>query len=64
MKKKEIIKQIDSLRDELLRLDAKDTALAETIAYCHQRQDHIRHKKREIHKKVNALKVEVLKLGL
>ena len=64
MDKKEIITLIDSLRDELLKLDAKDTMLAEMIAYCHQRQDHIRQKKREIHKKVNALKVEILKMGL
>ncbi|MBP3827998.1 MAG: hypothetical protein ILA07_08170 [Prevotella sp.] len=64
MDRKEIIAQIDRLRDELLKLDAKDTTLAETIAYCNQRQDRIRQKKREIHTKVNALKVEIAKLGL
>lgn len=64
MDRKEIITQIDRLRDELLKLDAKDTTLAETIAYCNQRQDRIRQKKREIHAKVNALKVEIAKLGL
>lgn len=64
MDKKEIITQIDRLRDELLKLDARDTTLAETIAYCNQRQDHIRQKKREIHAKVNALKVEIAKMGL
>ena len=64
MDRKEIIAQIDRLRDELLKLDAKDTTLAETIAYCNQRQDRIRQKKREIHAKVNALKVEIAKLGL
>ena len=64
MDKKEIIAQIDRLRDELLKLDAKDTMLSETIAYCNQRQDRIRQKKREIHAKVNALKVEIAKLGL
>ncbi len=64
MDKKEIITQIDRLRDELLRLDAKDTTLAEMIAYCNQRQDRIRQKKREIHAKVNALKVEILEIGL
>lgn len=63
MDRKEIIAQIDRLRDELLKLDAKDTTLAETIAYCNQRQDRIRQKKREIHTKVNALKVEIAKLG-
>ena len=63
METKEIIAQIDSLRDELLMLNAKDTTLAETIACCQQRQERIRYKKREIHKKVNALKVEILKLG-
>ena len=46
MDKKEIITQIDRLRDELLRLDAKDTTLSETIAYCNQRQGRIRQKKR------------------
>lgn len=64
MDRKEIITQIDRLRDELLKLDAKDTTLAETIAYCNQRQGRIRQKKREIHAKVNALKVEIAKLGL
>ena len=64
MGKKEIISQIDGLREELLTLDAKDATLAETIAYCKQRQDRIRQKKREIHDKVNALKVEILKMGL
>lgn len=64
MDRKEIVAQIDRLRDELLKLDAKDTTLAETIAYCNQRQDRIRQKKREIHTKVNALKVEIAKLGL
>ena len=64
MDRKEIITQIDKLRDSLLRLDAKDTTFAEIIAYCNQRQDHIRQKKREIHAKVNALKVEIAKLGL
>ena len=64
MDKKEIITQIDGLRDELLKLDAKDTTLSETIAYCQQRQDRIRQKKREIHAKVNALKVEIAKMGL
>ena len=64
MDRKEIITQIDRLRDELLKLDAKDTMLSETIAYCNQRQDRIRQKKREIHAKVNALKVEILKMGL
>ena len=64
MDKKEIVSQIDRLRDELLRLDAKDTTLAETIVYCTQRQNRIRQKKREIHKKVNALKVDIAKLGL
>lgn len=64
MDRKEIITQIDRLRDELLKLDAKDTTLAETIAYCNQRQDRIRQKKREIHAKVNDLKVEILKMGL
>jgi len=64
MDKKEIITQIDTLRDELLKLDAKDTMLSETIAYCNQRQDRIRQKKREIHNKVNALKVEVAKTVL
>ena len=61
MVKKEIITQIDRLRDELLKLDAKDTALSETIAYCTQRQDRIRRKKREIHKKVNELKTIIAK---
>ena len=61
MQKKEILKQIDSLRDELLRLDAKDTMLAETIAYCQQRQEQIRCRKREIHSHINDLKVEILK---
>ena len=64
MDRKEIITQIDRLRDELLKLDAKDTTLAETIAYCNQRQDRIRQKKREIHAKVNGLKVQIAKLGL
>lgn len=64
MEKKEIITRIDRLRDELIKLDAKDTTLSETIAYCHQRQERIRQKKREVHKKVNALKVEILKMGL
>lgn len=61
MEKKEILKQIDSLRDELLRLDAKDTMLAETIAYCQQRQEKIRCRKREIHSRINDLKVTILK---
>ena len=61
MNKKEIITQIDRLRDELLRLDAKDTTLSETIAYCTQRQDRIRQKKREIHAKVNELKTIIAK---
>lgn len=64
MEKKEIITRIDRLRDELIKLDAKDTTLSEMIAYCHQRQERIRQKKREVHKKVNALKVEILKMGL
>lgn len=64
MEKGKIIKQIDCLREELLRLNAKDTMLAETIAYCQQRQDRIRIKRREIHRKVNFLKVEILKMGL
>ena len=64
MDKKEITKQIDCLRDELLKLDAKDSTLAEAIAYCQQRQEIVRQKKRGIHKKVNALKVEILKMGL
>ena len=64
MDRKEIITQIDRLRDELLKLDAKDTMLSETIAYCNQRQSRIRQKKREIHAKVNGLKVEILKMGL
>lgn len=61
MDKKEIITQIDSLRDELLKLDARDTMLAETIAYCQQRQEKIRFRKREIHSHINDLKVEILK---
>lgn len=64
MDKKEIITQIDGLRDELLKLDAKDTAFSETIAHCQQRQNRIRQKKREIHAKVDALKVEITKMGL
>ena len=64
MDRKEIITQIDRLRDELLKLDAKDTMLSETIAYFNQRQDRIRQKKREIHAKVNDLKVQIAKLGL
>ena len=64
MDKKEIITQIDSLRDELVKLDARDTMLSETIAYCQQRQDRIRKKKREIHSKVNALKIEILRMGI
>ena len=61
MNRKEITTQIDRLRDELLRLDAKDTTLAETIAYCNQRQDRIRQKKREIHAKVNEIKTIIAK---
>ena len=61
MDRKEIITQIDRLRDELLKLDAKDTTLSETIALCHQRQDRIRLKKREIHEEIEDLKLIVLK---
>ncbi len=61
MTKKEIITQIDSLRDTLLKLDAKDAAFAETIAYFKQRQDNIRAKKREIHKQVTKLKLIITK---
>ena len=64
MEKGEIIKKIECLREELLKLNAKDTMLAETIAYCQQRQDRIRIKRREIHRKVNFLKVEISKMGL
>ena len=64
MTKKEIITQIDRLRDELLKLDAKDTTLSETIAHCKHRQERIRKKKREVSKKITALKVEILKAGL
>lgn len=64
MDKKEIITQIDRLRDELVKLNAKEITLSETIAYCTQRQDRIRQKKREIHKKVNELKEEILLMGL
>ena len=63
MEKKEIIQEIDRLREELLRLNAKDATLAETIAYCNQRQDRIRQRRREIHNRVNALKVEIRKMG-
>lgn len=61
MDRKEIITQIDTLRNELLKLDTKDKTLSETIAYCHQRQDRIRQKKREIHNKVNELKILITK---
>ena len=64
MDKKEIITQIDRLRDMLLKLNAKDATFSETIAYCQQRQNRIRQKKREIHAKVDALKVEITKMGL
>lgn len=64
MEKKEIVTRIDRLRDELIRLDAKDTTLAETVAYLNQRQDRIRQMKRQIHAQVNALKVQVLQMEL
>lgn len=64
MDKKEIIQKIDSLRDELLRLDAKDVTFAETIAYLKQRQAGIVKRRKTIHNEINALKVEILKIGL
>ena len=64
MDKKEMIAKIDKLRDELIRLDAKDSTFAEMIAYFKQRQTGIIKRRKAIHDEINAMKVEILKMGL
>lgn len=64
MDKKEALQKIEQLRDELVKLNGKDTSFAETIAYCQQRQDRIRHRRKQIHNEVANLKVKILKMDL
>ncbi len=64
MTKEEIIQKIDKLRDELIRLNGKDTSFAETIAYCQQRQEKIRQRRKQIHNEVGKLQVEISRMDL
>lgn len=64
MDKKEALQKIEQLRDELVKLNGKDASFAETIAYCQQRQDRIRHRRKLIHNEVAKLQVEISRMDL
>lgn len=64
IEKKEIIAQIDKLRDELIRLQGEDNALIKTIAHTNARREGIKRRREEIHNEIEGLKYEVLQMGL
>lgn len=62
--KQQILMEIEALRDKLIKLEAKQVTLQETVAYCQQRWERLQHQKKLLHDEVTKLKVKILKMDL
>ena len=61
MNKEEIIKQIDKLRDELIRLQGEDGALIKAVCSLNTHRQSIKCRRKAIHEEIENLKYQITK---
>ena len=64
MTKEEIIKEIDHLRDVLIRTQGEEQALQKTVANMNCQINSIQRRRKAIHEQIEGLKYKIIKMEL